>query len=210
MPAVASQVIEVVYALMPGFLAAWIFFGLTARRKPSPFERTVQALIYTAIVQACVAPVRWLCTWIGSNVVAWAAWTTDVQLCWSIAVAVAVGLIFAGIANTDKLHRLVRPRLSIQTSYESEWFGAFAENDRYVVLHMAGERRLYGWPQEWPNQPDEGHFVITDAEWLDLDEGGNIVRIQLANVSSILIPAGDVEFVEFMKSPDEAQPELEK
>ncbi len=201
MPAVASQVIEIVYALMPGFLAAWIFYGLTSRRKPSPFERTVQALIYTAIVQAIVAPLRLLCLWIGTKMQPWGTWTSDVQLSWSVAVAIAVGIVFAGIANTDKLHRIFRPWLSIQTSYESEWFGMFAENDRYVVLHLTGERRLYGWPQEWPNQADEGHFVIADAEWLDAENK----RIPLANVSSVLVPAGDVQFVEFMKTPEEAQ-----
>ncbi len=43
----SSEVLKVIYALLPGFVAAWIFYGLTAPPRQSPFERVVQALIFT-------------------------------------------------------------------------------------------------------------------------------------------------------------------
>ena len=49
-----SEIVNVIYALLPGFLAAWIFYALTAHPKQGPFERVVQALIFTGIVQAVV------------------------------------------------------------------------------------------------------------------------------------------------------------
>ena len=64
---------------------------------------------------------------------------------------------------------------------------------------MKGQRRLFGWPEEWPSRPDEGHFRIAKAEWLE-DDG----RIPAEGVAAILIPAGEVEMVEFM---DPEQPE---
>ena len=54
----SSEVIKVIYALLPGFIAAWVFYGLTAHPKLSPFERTVQALIFTGIIQALVLVIR--------------------------------------------------------------------------------------------------------------------------------------------------------
>lgn len=62
------------------------------------------------------------------------------------------------------------------------------------MLHLKGGRRLYGWPEEWPDQPDKGHFLIAEAEWL-LDDGS---RQGLDCVWNILVPATDVELVEFM------------
>ena len=37
--------------LLAGFVAAWVFYGLTPYKRPTPFERIVQALVYTAVVQ---------------------------------------------------------------------------------------------------------------------------------------------------------------
>ena len=48
----SDELVRVFYNLLPGFLSAWIFYALTAHPKPSPFERIVQALIFTVIVRA--------------------------------------------------------------------------------------------------------------------------------------------------------------
>ena len=39
------------FPLSGGFFAAWVFYGLTPFSKPSGYERTVQALIFTIIVE---------------------------------------------------------------------------------------------------------------------------------------------------------------
>jgi hypothetical protein len=59
---------------------------------------------------------------------------------------------------------------------------------------MKHDRRLRGWPFEWPDHPDEGQFRITHAKWLV--EGGEDVVLDAAEC--LVIPASEVEFVEFM------------
>ena len=105
-------------------------------------------------------------------------------------------------SNNDTMHRILR-RLGItkETSYPSEWYSTFWRlNDCYVVLHLKGERRLYGWPEEWPSQSDRGHFRISEGEWLGENDEND--RVSATEVSAILIPANDVEMVEFIKSVD--------
>ena len=65
----------------------------------------------------------------------------------------------------------------------------FSTKVGYVVLHRKGERRLFGWPEEWPDHPDQGHFSIAEGQWL-LDEGVRTAE----GTSAILVPAGDVEW----------------
>ena len=67
----------------------------------------------------------------------------------------------------------------------------------YVVLHLKDERRLYGWPIEWPSDPNKGHFVLELAIWLPDDESG--VEIPLKGVKSIMIDVKDVKWVEFIE-----------
>lgn len=101
--------------------------------------------------------------------------------------------------NKDIVHDMFR-RLGVtkETSYPSEWYSAFSRHHgRYVALHLEGERRLYGWPEEWPGRPDEGHFRIADAEWLVDDE-----RRPAEGVSAVLTPASTVEMVEFLQASE--------
>jgi Family of unknown function (DUF6338) len=190
----SSEVTNVITYLLPGFVSAWVFYGLTAHARPAPFERVVQALIFTPIVQPIVTLVRWGLLVLGRFIVV-GRWTDDVRVGWSLVVAVSIGLVVARFANNDRVHKLLRAfNWTSRTSFPSEWFGVFNQAGRYVVLHLSGERRLYGWPEEWPDQPDRGHFVIAEPEWL-LDGGD---RCRLENVWNILIPAIDVEMIEFM------------
>jgi hypothetical protein len=197
----SKEIIGVISYLLPGFLAAWVFHGLTPHPKKSPFERIVQALIFTAVIQGVV---------VGANLtydhyyelgkIDWGGWGDRTSQVVPMIVAVGLGLLFAFFANHDYLHGVLRfLRITKRTSYPSEWFSAFNKDKRNVILHLKGKRRLYGWPTEWPDHPKSGHFVINNATWL-LDDGD---CAPLVFVARMLISASDVEMVEIMKEPKE-------
>ncbi|OHB68441.1 MAG: hypothetical protein A2V70_11120 [Planctomycetes bacterium RBG_13_63_9] len=206
---VSSEVVSIIYYLLPGFVAAWVFYGLTAHPKASPFERVVQALIFTVIVQTIVAVIGWILRGLGRIGIC-GSWSQECALIWSVVVALLIGLVFAWLANKNSCHALFRKwGITSRTSFPSEWFSVLSQADRWVVLHLTGGRRLYGWPVEWPDHPDAGHFVIDQPEWL-LDDGR---RIPLDRVDKILVPASDIEMVEFLKRPREitaGRPDLDK
>ena len=195
-----EHILRLLYELLPGFLAAWVFYSLTAHPKPSSFERIVQALVFTIIVRAVMTGTRLLLQF-GGVLTDAGTWTQDAQLTWSVITALAVGLLVATSVNKDWFHGCLRRiRLTSRTSYPSEWYSGFTRSKRhYVVLHLTGERRLYGWPEEWPDSPDPGHFLIMQAKWL-LDDGKTR---ELDGVERLAIPAVDVEMVEFLKYTEE-------
>ena len=195
----SKELVGVIYHLLPGFVAAWVFYALTPHPRMDAFERVVQALIFTIIVQTLTIILRelallTLCPLIGLS------WTNDVGLVVSVIVALGMGLAFARFANNDRVHGLLRRwGWTKRTSFPSEWYGAFHREQRWVILNLTGGRRLYGWPEEWPDHPDKGHFVITQPEWV-LETGE---RAPVYNVASIVVSVGDVEMVELLKNPDE-------
>ncbi len=198
----SSEIVAVIYALLPGFLAAWIFHGLTPHPRLGAFERVVQALIFTGIAQAVVVTIRWTALLLG-GIGSIGTWTDGTSYVFSIVIAVLMGIGFAFCANTDCFHKVLRDGkwfekfggITKRTSFPSEWFSAFNMDQRYVVLHLSGERRLYGWPYEWPDHPDSGHFVIMQPEWL-LDDNS---RAPLHEVEQVLVSGTDVKMVEFVK-----------
>lgn len=191
---ISGDVIVLVFKLLPGFVAAWIFYGLTAYRRESAFERVVQALVFTGILQALNIGVGWLSLRCGGK------WTDNYALVSSMVLAVLLGVLVAFAANRNAIHNILwKMRITNGSSYPSEWYKVFASEKRWVVLHLKGERRLFGWPTDWPDHPDSGHFVIADPEWL-LDSGE---RAPLFQVFRIIVPVTEVEMVELVQQPNE-------
>lgn len=219
MDGLSLEVVDAVIRLLPGFIAAWCFYSLTAHPRPSPFERVIQALIFTVIIKSIVTLLRFALEAAG-QFLQFGAWSNDVELVWSVVLALMLGLLFARLCNHNSVHEWLRrwewwtqkrqnSRLkwlfpfewhwTSRTSYPSEWFSVFTREKRHVILHLNGGRRIYGWPEEWPDQSDRGHFVILAPSWL-LDSGQSAA---LHATEKVLIPVVDVEMVEFMKRPEE-------
>ena len=127
-------------------------------------------------------------------------WSDDVEFDWSVVLAIVIGLLFALISNKDWFHKVFRwMGWGSRTSYPSEWYAAFTIfKECYVLLHLEGDRRLRGWPDQWPDQPDKGFFILAEAEWVLGDQVA-----PLHQVKRIVIPATEVKMVEFLFGPGE-------
>lgn len=194
MGSISGNVVALLQFLLPGFVTAWIFYGLTSNIKPSQFERVVQALIFTLLIQPIVILLKFLIVDVWT-LYSLEKWSDNITLIASITIAVLLGLIFSDCVNNDRFHGLIRKLgISKETSYPSEWFGSFLK-PTFIVLHLEDERRIYGWPMEWPSHPKSGHFVIAEPSWL---LGHDEQRIEGAE--RIMIDVNDVKWVEFMEN----------
>jgi hypothetical protein len=201
MPELSRESVALFGYLLPGFLAAWVLYGLTSDPKPSQFERVVQALIFTFVVHAFLYPVQAFLEFLGAHVIVFRAWDEVSRDLARLFLALLLGLTIAIYTNTDAVHRWFRARgLTTRTSYPSEWFSVFSKTVTYVVLHLQDERRLYGWPKEWPNEPDKGHFFIMKPSWIQPDGS----QVELEEVNGLLVAAKDVKWVEFVGIPQGA------
>jgi len=190
-----QAMISILSYLLPGFIAAAVIFSLTPMPRPSPFERIVQALVLTIIVQAALIALRAALIWIGAHWRTFGTWSEDLRVVMSVVLAVVLGMLWARFLNNDAIHSVLRRTgFTRQTSSASEWYGVLSKNSRYVVLHLKGARRLYGWPEEWPSYADQGHWVITQSVWLDGEK-----ETPATGVAKMLVPAGEVEMVEMME-----------
>src|SRR5688572_23626781 len=86
--------------LLPGFVVAWVLFGLTGHYRPDKFERTVQALIFSVFVRAVVSILGLALLAVGRYVEV-GIWDQTAQLIWSVVAALVLGLLFAWAGNTD-------------------------------------------------------------------------------------------------------------
>lgn len=189
----SNEAISVLVFLFPGFLMAGIFNMLVSNPKPNGFGVIVQALVFTVLIHLVAQHVFWI-----GNTVGWiVSWSEIWAVLVLLVLSVVLGMALSYVWNIDFFHRCLRKLgLTRQSSYRSALYSAFAyHGDCFVVLHMKGRRRLYGWPQEWPSRTEDHHFLMIDCEWLT-DDG----RTPVTGVSHILVPSSEVEMVEFLRS----------
>ncbi len=103
----SQAVIAVLTYLLPGFITAAVVYTLTPSPRPIPFERVVQALIFTILVQVGVLGVKFVLVMIGP-IASLGLWTDEARLVWSVIVAGCLGLALAWAANTDRIHSVLR------------------------------------------------------------------------------------------------------
>ena len=195
----SKDVLALLTQLMPGFLTAWVVYGLTTYTKPPQFERVVQALIYSFLVNGLVAILEVVLLFVGKTIKL-GTWDKSSEVIASAMIALLLGILLSFYMRNDAFFKLARRlKLTTRTPFPSEWYGAFAVKPRYLVLHLSGGRRISGYPIEWPTEPTVGHFRLTDAAWLD-DEN---TETPLDGDQSILIEAKQVEMVELLKDEEE-------
>ena len=189
----SSELVSLLIFLLPGLVAAALFSSLTSRPKPSDFDRIFQPLIFTILIQAITAGILWC---FGRKDPLNFLENGHVELLLSVGIAIVLGIVASYVLNHDWVFRILRfIRVTKETSL-SPWYSSFFNNDgSYVILHLDGQRRLYGWPDEWPGLPGTDYFKISEAEWLG--EGG---RTPLEGTRFILVPATEVGMVEFVKA----------
>lgn len=197
MPELSKDLVALLQYLAPGFIVAWVFFGLTSHNKPSQFERVVQALIFTVVIQMIVLAEERTLKAIGRTI-SFGEWTDASALVAALLSALVTGVCLSAIVNTDALHRLTR-RLGIssRTGHPCEWFGIFTDYPRYIALQLKDGSRVFGWPTVWPSESGSGHFFVTSAcRTVDGAEQ------DLGHLEGILIDAKEVSWVEFVKQPE--------
>jgi predicted ribosomally synthesized peptide with SipW-like signal peptide len=190
-----TEIVLLLTYLLPGFLAAWVFYGLTSHPKPAQFERVVQALIFTFIIQTFITPCRWALERIGQDIPI-RPWDNVAEGLTSLVLAIVFGATLAYFTNKDSIHKWLRQiGFTTRTSHPSEWYCVLSEKVTFVVLHLCDGRRLYGWPKEWPVESDKGQFYIMLPGWIQ-DDG---TQIDMPQLDGVLISAKDVRWVEFLE-----------
>ena len=101
------------------------------RVKPEVFDRVIQALVFTVIVQVTVTVI---------------SIKEDLIPVLSVLIAVVLALATVYWSNNDFIRRILRRfNVTKETSYPSQWYSTFWRlGGCYVVLHLKGEHRLYG------------------------------------------------------------------
>lgn len=187
--------VEILFKILPGLVAAAVFHSVTPFPKRDVFDRIVNALIFTAIGAMIVSLVRLVLSLCGFP----REWPEGAVLWVGVVGATCFSLVLAYCLNNDLIHDLLRSiGFTKRVALPSPWYSAHSRYENFVTLTLKDSRRITGWPKEWPDSPDSGHYILTDVAWINEDES----LTELSGVLAFILDAADVEHVEFMKDID--------
>ncbi|HDV7149705.1 TPA: DUF6338 family protein [Yersinia enterocolitica] len=194
MESISGEIFTILKYLLPGFVCSWIFHAFTSYPKQAQFERVIQALIFTVFIQACVYLIKPVMIYLG-KFKSFGIWDSNSHLIWAYIFAVIVGVIFSVFANNDLFHRFLRfCKITSETSFHCEWFGTFKLNQNYVILHLADDTQVFGWPIEWPSDPSKGHIVLSNPCWVE-----DHAYVDMPTVKLMMFNVSQVKWVQFLQ-----------
>ena len=227
MDILSSEFLNIFFQLVPGFIASWVFYGLTPIGKPDQLDRIVNALIYSTLIQVTVYLLSQIFILVGEHWVTLSPWTSELDLIYSIILAFILGIMLSHSTNHDSVHKVLRSlKVTMADSYPSQWYEEMIKNKGYILLTLVDGRRIYGYPVEPAESPDLGHFILSPYIWLtEQNENGNVVETAKTDeveedveihveefdptdpiywsTSKILIASDKVDFVEFINEEQE-------
>lgn len=213
--ATSNDIVQLVVAMFPGFLAIAVSETLTLSRKYTPFERVVQALLYTFLSGAIWSLAVFICNSyalgydaaIGALHRPWLP-SKEAEFWGTGASALALGVLAAWVINDGRVSAWIRhPKLGLTKAGPGApvWYHAFQQLGTWVVIHLKDGRRLYGWPENYSPTPESGHIRLSQAEWLT--DAGAAHEQRDGFEIAMLVNVADIEIVEFLCEVDKEEVE---
>ena len=101
----SSEIVSVFIFLLPGFVAATVFYAFTAHPKPNEFGQVVHALAFTMVGQLIAGSIQLLATAQGAS----DPWPASLEIIVPTLNAAAVALLAAYLSNKDLTYKAFRP-----------------------------------------------------------------------------------------------------
>jgi hypothetical protein len=195
--------------LLPGFVSSAVLDVIVTRKSKDPFSKIIEALvlsfvIYVTLIGAFRYPViviphelQKLPGALGSNI--------NVRFAVGALVLSLILPLVLGYLATSDVHMKILRYIGVthKTSRDTTWLDVFIEQRRYVIVNLSGQRRIFGWPQYYSEEPG-GLLYLADPAWVN--EDGSYTNLDLHGI--FLVEPGSIESIEFTNVDEvSAQPE---
>lgn len=176
--------------LVPGLIAQMIF-SLYVRQPP--LHTAVALLVAMAFAK-------------GSQLLTTAFMPANIGI-WQPAAEFFIPLVAASIAGAgageftrhrDRKRRANRSKPEKAQSDPMRWGAMFRGERKHLMLQMKDGRTIVGWPEGWPHDHQNGHFLLANPRVL----GEKVGAFGYSSVATI-IPAADVNLIRFLREDAE-------
>lgn len=191
---ITHETLAILLLLMPGFISSILLNVVLARKPADATSRVIEALVFSFLIYALMsplyqgAPLQLVSTSSGTST-SYRLVTSYVPLLGSLLLSVLLPLGISLFIRKDLHMRTLRTlRITSHTARENTWQDVFLDKVCYIVLNLKDGNRVFGWPEYYSKDPEEGLLYLQDPAWLE-DDGTyrdmNTSGILMVNKESI-------------------------
>jgi len=200
---ITQETINVLFLLMPGFVAGRVLDTVVTRENGDTFAKIAEALVFSFLIYAVTnfamdwePLVTQTKTANGSQYV----FSTNLPLlAMTLGLSFILPLVVGAFIHNDIHTRLFRfLHITDKTSRTTVWQDVYVNEKRHVLVSLKDGRRIYGWPMYYSHRPKENHLYLfqparvgDDGEFIECETHG------------ILLDYATIEFIEFMPHKNE-------
>ncbi|HEX2253601.1 MAG TPA: DUF6338 family protein [Thermoanaerobaculia bacterium] len=190
------EALSILVVLLPGFLSSALLDHVVVRRGRDNVQRVVEALVFSFVIYAVLLivlgpPVHPLPMTAGELA---RFPLSRVFVGGSLLLSILLPSLLGLLITTDWHMKLLRRlRVTNKTSRETTWLDVFSEQQRYVIVNLSGNRRVFGWPMYFSSNRDEGLLYLYDPAWVNDD--GTYTALDLHGL--FLVEPDTIESIEF-------------
>lgn len=201
-----SEAFGILLLLLPGFACAYIVEKLTVRKKQSDFDKVIEAFLFSLILYIVVAPFfDFTLPLVWNRLTLSGSEQYILHLRWLylavLAICAAVlAIIYSANLNHDWVLRLLRKiGVTQRTARNTIWNDTFQDiQASYVLVEIAGNRRLIGFVRYYSDDPEENSIFLEDAAWILDDEG---TQQPILGPGILLTRLSGIESISFLGTP---------
>lgn len=209
---ITLEALALLIVLLPGFVSSSILDHVIVRKPKDHFGRIIEALVFSFIIYAVVVGI------VGVPAFEAPEGTADVpriatalinqSFVWvALLLSIVIPLFLGFLSTTDGHMRFLRLiRVTNKTARETTWLDVFADQKRYVIVNLTGKRRVFGWPQYFSNDRDEGLLYLFDPAWVNTD--GTYTNLDIHGL--FLVEPDSIESIEFTHVTDRNARDIEE
>jgi hypothetical protein len=169
--ALTNDTVLLFLLLMPGFVASIVLNTVIVRKPPDGLLLVIEALVFSFVIYACLGVFsgQFLVT-VGPSGVITPGPITRWSLAGVLGLSVVLPLVLGALLTHDYLFWVLgKLKITRRTGRASVWLDVFVEQQRCVIVNFTDGRRLFGWPEFYSDDANEGMLYLSSPKWLTDD-----------------------------------------
>jgi hypothetical protein len=170
--ALTNDTVMLFLLLMPGFLSSIMLNMLIVRKPPSGLLLIIEALVFSFVIYVCwgLLSGQFLVT-VGASGVISPGVISRRSLVGVVVFSVLLPLGLSALLTHDYLFRALEwLKVTRRTGRTSVWLDVFVDQQRCVIVNFTDGRRLFGWPEYYSDDVNEGMLYLASPAWIDDDQ----------------------------------------
>jgi hypothetical protein len=202
---VSGELIKAIVVLLPGFVCIGVIRSLVVEENRTDVQNVIRALVYSFLIY-CLYPfvARLGFLHINGNGLDFNLDSLPPHDPIGIAVvfglSALLGLLVAAYCQWDG-HKMLRwLKLTSRTARKNIWHDVFVDKQRcYVAVCFKDGRQIFGWPEYYSDDSDEGMIFLTRACWY-YDSEGERIEVKIPEPGILIRCPEEIAFIQFVSA----------